>query len=148
MDNLEISAMTIEDLNSIKDLLLTNFDDFWTYNTLKNELLNPNSKYFVAKISNKIVGFAGVWKAIDVLHITNIVTEKSFRNKGIGTIMLNKLLDYAKTDNSINSITLEVNEKNIPAQKLYKKYNFEIVGLRKKYYNNIDNAIIMTKQLN
>ena len=148
MDNLELSLMTIEDLDLIKDLLITDFDNFWTYNTFKSELLNSNSKYFVAKINKKIVGFAGVWKAIDVLHITNIVTEKNYRNKGIGSIMLSKLIDYAKTDNDINSITLEVNENNTPAQKLYEKYDFKIVGIRKKYYNNIDNAIIMTKQLN
>ena len=39
---------------------------------------------------------------------------------------------------------LEVNENNIPAIKLYEKFNFQKVGLRKKYYNNIDNAILMT----
>ena len=44
-----------------------------------------------------------------------------------------------------NNISLEVKEKNVPAIKLYEKYGFEKVGIRKKYYNGIDNAIIMTK---
>ena len=148
MDNLTISPMSLEDLDLIKDKISTDFDDFWTYSIFKTELLNKNSKYFVAKINGQIVAFAGIWKAVDVFHITNIVTKKSFRNQGIGSIMLDKLIDYAKSDNNIFSITLEVNENNTSARKLYEKYGFEIAGTRKKYYNNIDNALIMTKQLN
>ena len=53
-----------------------------------------------------------------------------------------------KSDKNIKALTLEVNSNNIPAQKLYEKFNFKRVGLRKKYYNNTDDAIIMTKQLN
>ena len=148
MDNVEIVAMTISDLDLIKDILLTDFDDFWNYNIFKNELLNTNSKYIVAKIDNKIVGFAGVWKSVDDMHITNIVTAKKYRNKNIGSLMLSKLIELAQNENNITSITLEVNSKNIPAQKLYEKFGFKVVGIRKKYYNNIDDAIIYTKKLN
>ena len=44
-------------------------------------------------------------------------------------------------------ITLEVNEKNLPAIHLYKKRGFETVGIRKKYYDNKFDAYIMTKYL-
>ncbi len=148
MDSLKISNMTISDLDSIKDTLLLEFDDFWNYNTFRSELLNPNSKYIVAKINNKIVGFAGIWKAVDDIHITNIVTAKKFRNQNIGSTMLLELIKISETENNINSITLEVNSNNIPAIKLYEKFDFKKVGIRKKYYNNIDDAIIMTRNLN
>lgn len=144
MDNVQISKMTISDLNEIKNILFSDFDDFWNINVFKNELLNPNSKYIVAKIDNKIVGYAGIWKAVDDVHITNIVTAKKFRRQNIGSILLSNLIQMARTENGINSITLEVNFNNIPAQNLYKKFGFKIVGLRKKYYNNTDDAIIMT----
>ena len=42
-------------------------------------------------------------------------------------------------------ITLEVRDDNTPAIELYKKFNFDILGRRKKYYNNVNDAIIMTK---
>ena len=148
MDNVEILEMTISDLELIKDSLLTDFDDFWTYNTFKNELFNPNSKYITAKANNEIVGFAGIWKSVDDVHITNIVTAKKYRNKNIGSLMLSNLIQMAKSEKGITSITLEVNSNNIPAQKLYEKFGFKVVGLRKKYYNNIDDAIIYTKDLN
>ena len=147
MVNAEIFKMELKDLEEIRDNLLTDFDDFWTYSVFKSELLNPNSKYIIAKIDGQIVGFAGIWKAVDDVHITNIVTSKNFRNMGIASKLLTKLIELAKSEENILSITLEVNSKNIPAKNLYEKFGFNVVGFRKKYYNNIDDAIIMTKEL-
>ena len=144
--NLEIYNMTDYDLSLIKDILIDDFDDFWTYDVLQEELNNPNSEYFVAKLENNILGFAGIWKAVDDVHITDIVVKKSNRQTGIGSKLLEKLIQTAKSQN-FNSITLEVNEHNLPAIDLYLKYGFKNVGFRKKYYNNKDNAIIMTKEL-
>ena len=144
---IKIENMTLEDYEKIKDNLQKDFDDFWTHTILKSELENEMSKYIVAKIDNKIVGYAGIWKAVDDVHITNIVTAKNLRRQNIGSILLSNLIEMAKVENGITSITLEVNCNNLPAKKLYEKSGFEVVGLRKKYYNNIDDAIIMTKQL-
>lgn len=149
MDNLEIKKMDISDLDSISSTLLTDFDDFWTYSILKDELENPNSTYIAIKDGkNMILGFGGIWKAVDDIHITNIVVRKDFRNHGIGSMLLNKLIELSIKENGINSITLEVNTKNIPAIKLYEKYGFKNVGVRKKYYNGIDDAVIMTMEVN
>ncbi len=148
MDNLEISEMTLLDLETIHDILISDFDDFWSVSTLKSELQNSNSKYIVAKLDNDIVGFGGIWKAVDDIHITDIVVRKAQRNNGIGSAILAKLIELSKGDENIKSLTLEVNSNNTTAQKLYEKFDFKKVGLRKKYYNNTDDAIIMTKQLN
>lgn len=137
-----ISEMNLQDLEDIKDCLLTDFDDFWSYNILKQELENGKSKYFVLKQENEIVGFAGIMLIIDEVNIMNIVVKKDKRSLGIGSLLLEEIVKYSKIHNAI-SITLEVNEKNIPAIKLYKKYGFKQVGLRKKYYNNEDDAILM-----
>ncbi len=76
----------------------------------------------------------------------NIVVRKDKRQKGIGTKLLNKIFEVTKRLN-IQSITLEVNEKNQSAINLYQRFGFQQVGLRKKYYHNIDNAIIMSVKL-
>lgn len=137
-----ISEMNLQDLENIKGCLLTDFDNFWSYNILKQELENGKSKYFVAKQENEIVGFAGILLIIDQVNIMNIVVKKDKRNFGIGSSLLEEIIRYSKIHNA-TSITLEVNKKNIPAIKLYKKYGFKQVGLRRKYYNNEDNAILM-----
>lgn len=136
--------MKLEDYEQIKENLQTDFDEFWTPSILKSELENPNSKYFVAKDLDKIVGFAGIIILPEDVEITNIVTKKSERKKGIGNLLLEKLIEEAKLTKRPN-ISLEVNEKNFIAINLYEKYGFMKLGIRKKYYNGIDNAIIMTK---
>lgn len=140
---MEISKMSTSHLEEIKDILLTDFDDFWTYSVFKSELENPNSQYFVAIQDDEIVGFAGVWKAIDDMHITNIVTKISKRHLGIASMLLEKLIAVSKEE-GVDSLTLEVNENNTYAIRLYEKYNFKKIGLRKNYYAQNENAIIMT----
>ena len=138
--------MTITDLDAIKDNLYTDFDDFWSYNIFKSELENENSRYIIAILNNEIIGFAGIWQVIDEAHITNIVVRKDFRKLGIGSLLLEKLISICKNLESINSITLEVDESNIPAQKIYEKFNFKVLGKRKNYYKD-KAAIIMTLYL-
>lgn len=143
---IKITEMTFEDFEKIKEKLQTDFDEFWTPSILKSELESDLSKYVVAKNDEKIVGFAGVIILPDDVEITNIVTKKQERKKGIGKLLLDKLIEIAKQTEKDN-ISLEVNEKNIVAINLYKNAGFQEVGIRKKYYNGIDNAIIMTKVL-
>lgn len=143
MDNLKISNMTISDFENISPTLTSDFDDFWSCKTLYSELNNPNSHYIVAKIHTEIVGFAGIWKSVDDVHITDIVVKKDFRKRGIGSLLLQKLISISK-ELKFKELTLEVNSNNEPAQKLYLKFGFKELGIRKKYYNNTDDAIIMT----
>ena len=138
-----IEKMLPSHLLEIKDILTSDFDDFWTYSIFKTELENENSSYFIAKLKNEIVGFAGIWRAIDDIHITNIVTKISKRHMGIASKLLEKLIEIAKLENA-SSLTLEVNEHNTNAIKLYEKYNFKKLGIRKNYYGQNNNAIIMT----
>ena len=143
---LVFSKMSLDDFNLISPILQSDFDSFWNISILKSELENTNSYYIVAKSENDIVGFGGLWKSVDDIHITNIVTKKTLRNKGIGNAILNELINQAKNF-GYNIITLEVNENNTPAISLYKKFGFKEVGIRKKYYNNIDNTIIMNLEV-
>ena len=138
--------MNLNDFEEIKDILVQEFDDFWTPSILESELKSENSKYIVAKEKGIIVGFAGLWFSPIDAEITNIVTKKSERKRGIGSLLLGKLIEMAKQEKRDN-ISLEVNENNMAAGILYENAGFEIVGIRKKYYNGKDNAIIMTKYL-
>ncbi len=145
IDNIEVKLMTLDDLETIKDILASDFDEFWNYNVFKEELQSENSKYLVAKLNNEIIGFAGIKIIIDKADIMNIVTKKTYRNQGIGTLLLNEIINLCKKQN-FNSVSLEVNEINSSAIHLYENFNFKITGNRKNYYNG-SNAILMTKEL-
>lgn len=142
-----IEKMTIEHLKQIEENIEEEFDKFWNKEVLQSELDNPASSYIVALDENKnVVGYAGIWQPLEEAHITNIVTKKDKRQNKIGTKMIEELISMAQK-RKLNNITLEVNVNNMPAINLYKKYQFKQVGLRKKYYNNTDDAIIMTLTL-
>ena len=143
----KISKMSIEDLKSIKNILASDFDNFWSFDVLEEELECKNSYVIVAKNSeNNIVGFAGLKVILDEADIMNIVVKKTFRHNGIGSILLENLISYSKNLN-LKSVTLEVNENNLSAIHLYDKFSFDNLGIRKKYYNGESDAIIMSKQL-
>lgn len=143
---MKIENMNLEHLHKIENVLENEFDNFWNYNILKSELESENSKYIVAIEDSAVLGFAGILILPDSTEITNIVVRKDKRKKGIGKLLLDKLILITKNMNK-ESISLEVNEKNEAAIKLYENAEFKKVGLRKKYYNNIDDAIIMTKKI-
>ena len=146
MEDIEISYMTPKDVDLITEILQSQFDEFWTPSILETEILNSDSTYIVAKTNQEVVGFAGLWDDTYNMHITNIAVKKTYRNKGIGDKLLKKLMQITK-EKSKETITLEVNEQNTIAQKLYLKNGFKIMGKRKKYYNGIDDAIIMTMEV-
>lgn len=142
--NIEIAPMTLEDLSQISDTLTSDFDEFWSDSILKEELNAENSNYIVAKLNQKIIGFAGIKILVDEADIMNIVVKKDSRNQGIGSLLLEKLITLAQKSN-LASITLEVMEENYSAIHLYRKFGFKQTGLRKNYYQN-KNGLIMTKK--
>ena len=141
----DITKMTLEDLNNIKDYLISDFDDFWNYSVFKSELESPASHYLVVKDNSKIIGFAGIKVILPDADIMNIVVKKDFRNNGIGSLLLKELIDLSKSLN-IKNLFLEVNEKNTPAISLYNKFGFRKIGIRKNYYKD-NNAIVMRLDL-
>lgn len=145
LKSIEITFMTLEDLNQIANILISDFDGFWSYDILKDELNSENSNYIVAKFNGQIIGFAGTKVMVEESDIMNIVVKKDFRNQGIGSLLLKELIDLSKKQN-LTSITLEVMEENYPAIHLYKNFGFEQIGLRKNYYKD-KNGLIMKKSL-
>ncbi len=131
---LELSSFDLEQIN----LQYDQFPNIWDYKTFEDDF--NNSKYIVAKQNNEIVGFAGFRIVLNEMEIMNIVTRVDKYNQGIASNMLS----YIIRKNKVEKINLEVNENNIKAIKLYSKFGFRQVGIRKKYYNGKENAILMT----
>ena len=75
--NLKIYKMTLSELEELSSILASDFDDFWSYSILKDEINSENSYYIVAKLENEIVGFAGIKVLLDEADIMNIVKKKS-----------------------------------------------------------------------
>ena len=146
INEIEIRTMTFQDLSKIKENLQIDFDIFWNFEILKEEIGNNNSKYVVLLYNNEIVCFGGIKIILDEANLMNIVTKKQMRGNGFAYFTLKELINVSQKEHCV-SITLEVNENNLPAINLYKKFNFVEVGRRKNYYKNGNTAILMTLML-
>ncbi|MCL0031921.1 ribosomal protein S18-alanine N-acetyltransferase [Dehalococcoidia bacterium] len=94
--------------------------------------------------TENIVGYVAVRHMYDEAHVTSIAVRKSFRGIGMGELLLMSAVSNAMKKN-YKTTTLEVRVSNRIAQSLYKKYGFNEVGIRKRYYSdNDEDAYIMT----
>ena len=91
-----------------------------------------------------IIGFAGLWLMVDEAHITTIAVHPAHRGLRVGELLLNSLVGISY-EIGARRVTLEVRVSNTVAQSLYRKYGFEVAGLRRRYYSdNNEDAYIMT----
>jgi len=96
------------------------------------------------KTANKVVGLVGIWTALDQAHIVVIATDPNERRRGIGELLVLATITEALKIGATNA-TLEVRKSNNVARALYRKYGFNDVGIRHRYYHdNREDAIIMS----
>ncbi len=106
------------------------------------KLLFSNERHL--DTSKNIVGFSGFWMMLQEAHIIAIGVRDSYRRLGIGEGLLISTIELAQILNA-TIVTLEVRASNEIAQDLYKKYGFQVVGRRLKYYSSDgEDAIIMS----
>lgn len=118
----------------------------WSEKLFIEEIPQENKHYIVVLEEGKVVAYGGFAQVLDEAHIMNIAVDASFRKQGIGTKIIERLVEKAKALN-IASITLEVRESNIPARNLYEKHSFVLAGVRKGYYQDKENACIYWRVL-
>ena len=91
-----------------------------------------------------IAGYVSVWYQGDEAHITEIAVKETLRGRGIGELLLIGSLEAA-IEHGSKVMTLEARVSNFIAHRMYQKYSFKSVGIRKAYYSdNREDAVIMT----
>ena len=112
---------------------------------IKSVLENENYIVFKVVMENDVVGFIMLQRS-DELNIDSIAVNKEFRNLGIASRLIDRAVKFAK-ENGVNTLSLEVSNKNITAYLLYKKLGFVERRTRKKYYADGSDAIEMIKNI-
>lgn len=130
-------------INSTKDIELIN--SFLKYFNTEIKEINEFSNYYIYNDDNNIIGFLDFSFIYDRIELNYIYVLKKYRGKEIASKMMKELIKFAKDNNCLN-ITLEVNENNISAIKLYEKYDFKNATIRNNYYGN-ENAILMIREM-
>ena len=97
-----------------------------------------------AQAEFEVAGYVSVWYQGEEAHITEIAVREILRGRGIGELLLIGSL-RAAVEYGSKVMTLEARVSNFIAQRLYQKYSFKSVGIRKGYYSdNREDAVIMT----
>ena len=139
------------DINSNDDILINNLESSFIKRFEKNKIkedLEQNifSKYFIYLEKSNIIGFINYYDMYERFEISYIEVNEEYRNQKKWSILLEHLIEKAKNKN-IENITLEVNINNEYAIKLYEKYGFKKVAVRKGYYDGIDGYLMERKMI-
>lgn len=148
MRHVEIREMREADLATIVEIENISFSTPWSSYSFKKEIYKPYSIPKVAVINNRIVGYICVERIIDEAHILNLAVHPDFRKMGIGSLLVSNILDELRTT-GCRYVYLEVRASNVAAKKLYERFGFEVIGIRKHYYiHPEEDAYVMMLELN
>ena len=130
------------DINSIVNIEKTSYEKpYWNESLLKYLFNNSiTDSAWIFEVKKKIIGFLIEQRCKDEISILNVAIDKKYQNNGFGKKIVSQYLGILP----INSVVfLEVKINNFIARKIYTALNFEKVDLRKNYYNNGEDALIM-----
>ena len=147
---INLRPMTLADLNQVEAIDAASFPTPWPRDAFLYELKrHRGSLAWVAEWTNsegevELVETIVIWLVLGEAHIATLAVKPGYRQRGIANKLLaESLIECAKR--GVKEATLEVRSSNQAAQKLYQKFGFEVVGLRKDYYKDThEDAVLMT----
>lgn len=115
-----------------------------------NELINPSGFYYAAREheNERVLGYSGFWLIGEEAHVTTLAVHPDYRRLYVGErLLINDIIQARKV--GADWVTLEVRVSNDSAQKLYGKYSFRSLGVRRNYYqdNDEDALVLWTDRL-
>lgn len=125
--------------NNYYDILCSKIKDYDISYLLVDNTFNKDYIYVIDDNPIGLISFSVIYDRIELNYIW---VAETYRDQGIASKMMEFMCNYK----DITNITLEVRVDNIAAINLYKKYGFQIVSIRKKYYGNKD-AYLMMKEM-
>lgn len=136
------------DLDSVLEIESYSFKIPWPRQAFEIELKSKKSYNTVFRdINGKVVGYCLSRLIYDEIHILKIAVHKNYRQTGIGSVLMNKTLDYFKAKGADHAV-LEVRTDNDSAIKMYEKFGFVPLRIRKNYYRETgEDALVMLLDL-
>lgn len=134
-----IRKARISDLEEILKIEKENFETPWSLESFLNELSASYSTCYVYEENFKVIGYIVLHIILNEIEIANISIDKNYQGKRVGF----KLLEFVLNKYIGFIFFLEVRVDNFRAIKLYEKFGFKKIGLRKDYYGKGKDAILM-----
>jgi ribosomal-protein-alanine N-acetyltransferase len=136
-----------EDILRISELEKECFKgESWSYSTLASCFESPTFYGIACEDGGEVVGYGGITVVADTSDLENILVSEEFRRGGVGSAILDKLIDIA-AQKGAEKIFLEVRVSNYAAMRMYLKAGFVGVYARTRYYSDGEDCLVMCKKL-
>jgi ribosomal-protein-alanine N-acetyltransferase len=137
--------MTEDDLDRVMELERAIFASPWRRSFFLSDINRPQGLSVVAEDEGVALGYAVAWGTQEA-HLANLAVCEDERGKGIGGRLLEEVIVFARRSKA-ESIYLEVRVSNTIARKFYADRGFVPTYMRKGYYENGEDAVIMERDV-
>lgn len=140
--DVSVSKMVVGDLDEVMAIENVSFPLPWPRNFFVEELAKSLTRAYTArkKDDRTLIGYCVNTLVLDELHILNVAAHPQFRRMGISKRLIKHSIE---TNTEVRVAFLEVRENNAPAKNLYFSLGFKVIGRRKAYYDNGEDALTM-----
>src|ERR671919_148593 len=141
---IEITRMRRRHLRGVMAIERQVYPRPWSPNLFLAEMAEQSNRvYLVARLQREVVGYGGMISYGDEAHVTNLAVDPEQHRRKIGTRLLYELVQAARSLGA-RAVSLEVRVSNWGAQRLYARFGFRPVGVRKNYYQETnEDALVM-----
>ncbi len=115
------------------------FSAHWSVANWQAELAQPSARIWCAVQEGRMIGFIALRGAVGQWELLNIAVSAQYQRQGVATALMHHALAVIGNE----QITLEVSTANQAAQALYQKAGFVVLGIRKQFYKDGTDALIM-----
>ncbi len=143
-DNFVIKPLREEDLPALLRIEQLSYPHPWTAELFSQEMRNPVSSVDLLWCDGQLAGYICYWLIIGEMQILNVATAPEFRRQGVGERLMRHAF-AACSAQGLERAWLEVRSGNLAAIALYQKFGFVAEGVRKGYYRDGEDALLMVK---
>lgn len=143
----DIRPMTEADLSQVLDIERTCYPDPWTESHFRQELDQAHAQVDLCCVGGELAGYFCYWLIAGEMQILNVATALSFQRRGVARLLLTHALEVCR-EQGLDRVYLEVRIGNQPAIGLYRSFGFVDDGVRKSYYSDGEDALLMVKRNN
>ena len=139
--NISFRNFTLDDIERVVAIERLAYDTPWTQSKFSNSLNNTNTLASLLVADTQVLGYFVAIHAPDSADLLNICIHPDYQQQGLGVRLFENLMQKLQKL-GIDTVFIEVRTSNDSALSFYQKLGFKLIGKRKKYYSNGEDAKI------
>jgi len=149
----KLARLTVADLEEVRELESLAYVRPWTEAHFQGEFARPFTLALGLKTGRTIFGPPSVlaahcffWLLGPEIHLLNLAVRPEYRRRGLARRLMRAMLTVGRRA-GVETVFLEVRSSNVEARGLYRSSGFAVTGRRPGYYEDGEDAQLMTLDL-